>query len=91
MIEMQTTCRTCGIAHTPDHADYVAGRWHICSACRDRAERLADLADAPPVPLPRHRDRDGPVKDHRPFTTPRRDHGAHSTAPAHSWNWKSKG
>jgi len=55
------------------------------------ALRLEQLRTAPPTPLPRHRDRDGPVKDHGPLPAPTRDHGTHSAPPAHSWNWKSKG
>ncbi len=35
MIEMQTTCRTCGESWTPDHADYVRGDWRVCQRCRD--------------------------------------------------------
>ena len=91
MIEIETVCITCDDAFTPDHDDYVAGRWRVCTRCRDRAERLADLADAPPAPLPRHHGRDGPSEGHGPIPALRRDHGGHSTAPAHSWNHRSKG
>jgi hypothetical protein len=55
------------------------------------ARRLDIVQAQPPAPLPRHWDRDGPVKDHQPLPAPKRDHGAHSTAPAHSWDWRSKG
>ena len=33
-IEMITTCRICGRQWTPDHSDYVAGRWRTCPDCR---------------------------------------------------------
>ena len=55
------------------------------------ARRLDIVQAQPPQPLPRHWDRDGPTKDHRPFTAPKRATGAHSAPPAHSWNWRSKG
>ena len=55
------------------------------------AAQLEVKRQCPPAPLPRQRDRDGPVKDHRPFTAPRRGSGAHSTPPAPSWDHRSKG
>jgi len=55
------------------------------------AAQLEEKRLAPPVPLPRHWDRDGPAKDHRPFTAPKRDHAGHGNAQAPSWNWRSKG
>ena len=55
------------------------------------ALRLKTMRQDPPAPLPRHWDRDGPTKDQQPLPAPRRDHGAHGNAPAHSWNHRSKG
>jgi len=89
--EIETVCQTCGDAFTPDHADYVAGRWRTCSACRDRTARLDDLRQAPPQPLSRQRDRDGPDRHHGPLPAPKRAHGAHSAPPTHSWDHRSKG
>ncbi len=34
-IELAVTCRACGREWTPDHADYVRGRWRVCRTCRD--------------------------------------------------------
>ena len=55
------------------------------------ARRLDIVQAQPPAPLPRHWDRDGPVKDQQPLPAPKRADGAHSTPPAHSWNHRSKG
>jgi hypothetical protein len=66
----------------------------VTDLIRDALElalRLETMRQAPPAPLPRHWDRDGPVKDQQPMPAPRRATGAHGTPPAHSWNWKSKG
>jgi hypothetical protein len=88
-MEMMTTCRTCGETWIPDHADYVRGAWRTCAACRERAERLAAQADAPPRPLPRHHDRDGPTRTPT-ITAPKRVDPHHQPQP-HSWNHWSKG
>ena len=48
------------------------------------ANRLTEKRTAPPAPLPRHWDRDGPVKDQQHRPAPRRDHGAHGTAQSPS-------
>jgi hypothetical protein len=66
----------------------------VTDLIRDALElalRLETMRQAPPVPLPRHWDRDGPTKDHQPLPAPKRAHGAHSAPPAHSWNHRSKG
>lgn len=34
-IEIETTCRRCDRLWTPDHSDYVRGRWRVCPRCRD--------------------------------------------------------
>ena len=50
----------------------------------DAVSRLEAKRNAPPQPLSRlaDRPRDGPREGHGPLPAPRRDHGAHSAAPA---------
>ncbi len=46
------------------------------------ARRLDIVQAQPPAPLPRHWDRDGPVKDQQPLPAPRRATGPQNVAPA---------
>ena len=55
------------------------------------ARRLDIVQAQPPAPLPRHRDRDGPVKDHGPLPAPQRADDPHTAPRPRSWNWRSKG
>ena len=55
------------------------------------ALRLEQLRTAPPTPLPRHRDRDGPHRDHGPLPAPKRTDGPHTAPRPRSWDWRSKG
>ena len=68
MIAIETACRQCGQPFTPTSDAIRADLWRTCPRCRERAERLANLADAPPQPLPRHNHaRDGPDRHPESF------------------------
>ncbi len=56
--------------------------------------RLDAVQSKTPSPLVSHearQQRDYPVNAKLSLIVPKRAHNAHRAAPAHSWNWKSKG
>ncbi len=61
LMEITITCARCGAEFTPTHADAVRGTWRICPDSHPHpAPPDVDDLLAPPTPLPRHHQRDGP-------------------------------